>query len=130
MPPKRPRTKTGRPRSRKGVKLKPTELGPAELRLPDPPAELQALARQVEEDGGAVLAAYREPLGGHAPLFTALPVAKVGPTPLQRDASDAPVPKLTPAKGKNPRYLDPILAAPEGGLYPTRHGGPQRPPAQ
>src|SRR5437868_1023699 len=56
MPQKRPRTKTGRPRARKGVKLKPTELGPGQLRIDDPPAELQALARQVEEDGGAVLA--------------------------------------------------------------------------
>src|SRR5256885_16954574 len=112
--PKRPRTKTGRPRARKGVKLKPTELGPGQLRLPDPPAELQALARQVEEDGGAVLAAYREPLGGHALLFTALPVDKVEPTPLPRDVSDAPLLELTPAMDKTRRYLDPIIPGPEG----------------
>src|SRR5712691_391204 len=91
MPRKRPATKSGRPRARKGVKLKPTELLPGQLRLTDPPAELQALARQVEDDGGAVLAAYREPLGGHALLFTALPVDKVEPTPFQRDVSDAHV---------------------------------------
>src|SRR6266446_1101565 len=59
MPRQRPQTKTGRPRARKGVKLKPTELGPGQLRLAEPPAELQALARQVE-DG-----AYRTPNGGH-----------------------------------------------------------------
>jgi len=123
MPPKRPRTKTGRPRSRKGVKLKPTGLGPAELRLPDPPAELQALARQVEEDGGAVLAAYREPLGGHALLFTALPVDKVEPTPFQRDVSDAHVLKLTRAMDKTRRYLDPIIAVREDGMYRTPNGG-------
>src|SRR5258706_13733659 len=108
MPPKRPRTKTGRPRSRKGVKLKPTELGPAELRLPDPPAELQALARQVEEDGGAVLAAYREPLGGPALLFTPLPPGKVEPTPFPRGRFDAPVLQLTRAKDKNPPDTDPV----------------------
>ncbi len=123
MPPKRPRTKSGRPRSRKGVKLKPTELGPAELRLPNPPAELQALARQVEEDGGAVLAAYREPLGGHALLFTALPVDKVEPTPFQRDVSDAHVLKLTRAMDKTRRYLDPIIAVREDGMYRTPNGG-------
>src|SRR5216683_501604 len=110
MPRQRPQTKTGRPRARKGVKLKPTELGPGQLRLAEPPAELQALARQVEDDGGAVLAAYREPLGGHALLFTALPVDKVEPTPFQRDVSDAHVLKLTRAMDKTRRYLDPILA--------------------
>src|SRR5438132_44659 len=123
MPPKRPKTGTGRPRARKGVKLKPTELGPRQLRLDDPPAELQALARQVEEDGGAVLAAYREPLGGHALLFTALPVDKVEPTPFQRDVSDAHVLKLTRAMDKTRRYLDPIIAVREDGTYRTPNGG-------
>jgi len=123
MPPKRPKTGTGRPRARKGVKLKPTELGPGQLLLTDPPAELQALARQVEEDGGAVLAAYREPLGGHALLFTALPVDKVEPTPFQRDVSDAHVLKLTRAMDKTRRYLDPIIAVREGGGYRTPNGG-------
>lgn len=31
--------------------------------LAEPPVEVQALARKVEEDGGAVLSTYREPLG-------------------------------------------------------------------
>src|SRR5437899_11991611 len=121
--PKRPKTKTGRPRARKGVKLKPTELGPGQLRLTDPPEELQALARQVEEDGGAVLAAYREPLGGHALLFAALPVDKVEPTPFQRDVSDAHVLKLTRAMDKTRRYLDPIIAVREPEGFRTPNGG-------
>ena len=58
-PKKRPVTKSGRPRARKGVKLKPTELGPRELLLAERPPELAALADAVEADGGAVLAAYR-----------------------------------------------------------------------
>src|SRR5712672_3387515 len=123
MPPKRPRTKSGRPRSRKGVKLKPTGLGPRQLRIEDPPAELRALARQVEADGGAVLAAYREPLGGNALLFCALPVDKVEPTPFQRDVSDAHVLKLTRAMDKTRRYLDPIVAVREDGRYHTPNGG-------
>src|SRR5690349_14585624 len=48
---KRPATRSGKPRARKGVKLKPTELAPAQLKLPEMPAELQALAQQVEADG-------------------------------------------------------------------------------
>ena len=57
---------SGTPRRRKGVKLRPTELGATELALATPPAELEELAAAVRADGGAVLAIYREPLGGHA----------------------------------------------------------------
>jgi len=120
---KRPLTKTGRPRARKGVKLKPTELGPAELALAERPPELDALAKGVEADGGAVLAAYREPLGGHALLFAALPIEKVDRTPFQRDVSDAHVRKLTLAMDKTKRYLDPIIAVREGDRYLTPNGG-------
>src|SRR5512138_2632700 len=102
---KRPVTKSGRPRARKGVKLEPTELGPRELALTERPAELAALADAVEADGGAVLAAYREPLGGHALLFTALPVEKVERTAFQRDVSDPHVRRLTQAMDKTKRYL-------------------------
>ncbi len=120
---KRPVTKSGRPRKRKGVKLEPTELTPPQLVLGERPAEVDALARQVEADGGAVLAAYREPLGGHPLLFVALPVDKVERTPFQRDVSDAHVRKLTLAMDKTKRYLDPIIAVREGDGYMTPNGG-------
>src|SRR5713101_8480913 len=123
MPRQRPQTKTGRPRARKGVKLKPTELGPGELRFAEVPPELQALSQQIEADGGSVLAAYREPLGGHALLFTALPVDKVEPTPFQRDVSDAHVLKLTRAMDKTRRYLDPIIVVREQDGFRTPNGG-------
>jgi ParB family chromosome partitioning protein len=105
------------------VKLEPTELLPAQLALPDRPPEVDALARQVEADGGAVLAAYREPLGGHPLLFVALPVEKVERTPFQRDVSDAHVRRLTVAMDKTKRYLDPIVAIREGEGYLTPNGG-------
>jgi ParB family chromosome partitioning protein len=120
---KRPVTKSGRPRARKGVKLQPTDLTPSQLALADRPPEVAALAAQVEADGGAVLAAYREPLGGHALLFVALPVEKVDRTPFQRDVSDAHVRKLTLAMDKTKRYLDPIVAIREGDRYLTPNGG-------
>ena len=120
---KRPATKTGRPRKRRGVKLQPTTLGPADLRLSDPPPPVAELARAIEADGGAVLAAYREPLGGHALLFAALPVDKVERTSFQRDVSDAHVRKLTLAMDKTRRYLDPIVAVREGDRYLTPNGG-------
>jgi ParB family transcriptional regulator, chromosome partitioning protein len=120
---KRPVTKSGRPRARKGVKLEPTQLRPAELALGERPPELEALAKAVESDGGAVLATYREPLGGHPLLFAALPVEKVRRTPFQRDVSDAHVRKLTLAMDKTKRYLDPIIAVREGDGYMTPNGG-------
>src|SRR5512137_2705097 len=124
MPAKsRPATKSGRPRKRRGVKLQPTSLGAADLRLADPPPALAELVRAVEADGGAVLAAYREPLGGHAILFAALPVDKVERTSFQRDVSDAHVRKLTVAMDKTRRYLDPIIAVRDGDRYLTPNGG-------
>jgi ParB family transcriptional regulator, chromosome partitioning protein len=121
---KRPVTKTGRPRKRKGVKLEPAQLAPGDLRVVDPPAELAALMREVEADGGAVLAAYREPLGGNALLFAALPIEKVERTAFQRDVSDAHVRKLTLAMDKTRRYLDPVIAVRgDGGRYLTPNGG-------
>ena len=122
-PKKRPATKTGRPRARKGVKLRPTELTPPQLALAERPPALAALAAAVEADGGAVLAAYREPLGGHALLFVALPVDRVDRTPFQRDVSDAHVRRLTLAMDKTRRYLDPIIVVRDQGRYLTPNGG-------
>src|SRR2546423_9264694 len=127
---KRPVTKSGKPRSRKGVKLKPTELLPAQLRLTEIPEGLRELAAYVEAEGGSVLAAYREPLGGNALLFSALPVDKVEPTVFQRDVSDAHVLKLTRAMDKTRRYLDPIIAVREEAGFRTPNGGPRRPPVK
>jgi ParB family chromosome partitioning protein len=121
---KRPPTKSGTPRARKGVKLKPTQLTARDLRLDDPPPEVTALAAAVDADGGSVLAIYREPLGGHALLLTALPVDKVERTPFQRDVSDPHVRRLTIAMDKTRRYLDPIIVTREpDGRYLTPNGG-------
>ncbi len=105
------------------MKLKPTELTAPDLELAEPPPEIAELARAIEGDGGAVLAAYREPLGGHALLFAALPIEKVERTPYQRDVSDAHVRRLTLAMDKTKRYLDPVIAVREGDHYLTPNGG-------
>ena len=104
---------SGSPRRRRGVKLKPTDLGATDLAVTEPPPELTELVAAVQADGGAVLATYREPLGGHTLLLTALPIDKVAPTPFQRDISDAHVRRLTVAMDKTKRFLDPIIAVRE-----------------
>jgi ParB family chromosome partitioning protein len=118
----RPKTKTGRPRARKGVKLKPTELLAGELLVASLDGETQKLVDEVQRDGGQVLAAYKEPLGGHVQLFAALPIERVEPTPYQRDVSDAHVRKLTLAMDRTRRYLDPIIAVRSDGKYWTPNG--------
>ncbi len=127
--PKRTKKASGTPRRRRGVKLRPTELRATELALPEVPPELRELADSVREDGGAVLACYREPLGGHNLMMVALPIEKVAPTPFQRDISDAHVRRLTQAMDKTKRFLDPIIAVREpeqaaapGATYWTPNG--------
>ena len=83
-----------------------------------PPSSVDELSRAIEEDGGSVLATYRDPLGGHWQLLAALPVDRVEPTPFQRDLSDAHVGKVVRAIDKLGRYLDPIIAVPaDDGKY-------------
>src|SRR5438270_10658643 len=121
----RPKTKTGRPRARKGVKLKPTELTATELAVDTVDGldgKAQALAAQVAADGGRVLAAYKEPLGGHVQLFSALPIDLVEPTPYQRDVSDAHVRRLTLAMDRTRRYLGPVIAVCMSGKCLTPNG--------
>ena len=111
-------------RKRRGIALKPTALTAPELALPEVEGDLLALAEQVRADGGAVLGAYREPLGGHSLLFVALPVEKIEPTPYQREVSDAHVRRLTVAMDKTKRFLDPIIVVrdDESGGYLTPNG--------
>jgi ParB family chromosome partitioning protein len=115
---KKPGTK-----KRRGVKVEPKELAPSDVPLVELEGDVAVLAAAVKSDGGAVIGAYRDPLGGHALLMVSLPVEKVGPTPFQRDVSDAHVRKLTHAMDKTKRFLDPIIVVREDeGRYLTPNG--------
>jgi ParB family chromosome partitioning protein len=122
MAKKRAKKAAARPgtRRRRGVTLRPVELHATDLVLES--GELEELGRAVRDDGGAVLARYREPLGGHALLLVALPIDKVEPTPFQRDVSDAHVRKLTRAMDKTRRFLDPVILTRKGERYQTPNG--------
>jgi ParB family chromosome partitioning protein len=87
------------------------------------PSSVQTLARTIEDDGGAVLATYRDPLGSHWQLLASLPLDRVEPTPFQRDLSEAHVGRLAAAIDKLDRYLDPVVAVPAGsGKYWSPNG--------
>ena len=115
----RKRKPSGTRRRRRGVTLRPTDLSPGQLAVGDLPPDVRSLADAVGEDGGAVLAAYREPLGGHVLLLCALPIDRVAPTPFQRDVSDAHVRRLTHAMDKTKRFLDPVIAVRETRVATT-----------
>src|SRR6185295_4278464 len=88
-----------------------------------PPASVEALGRTIEDDGSSVLATYRDPLGSHWQLLTALPIDIVEPTPFQRDLSEAHVGRVANAIDKLDRYLDPVIAVPAGdGKYWSPNG--------
>src|SRR5512134_1937611 len=89
--------------------------------------EAQALASQVERDGGHVLAVYQEPVGDHWQIFCLLPRDKVEASPYQRDISPTHVKRLTEAVKKLDRFVDPIVAvSPRPGVYWTPNGNHRR----
>jgi ParB family transcriptional regulator, chromosome partitioning protein len=92
---------------------------PEECRLDASSSEVAAISRRIEQEGGVVLGAYREPLGGNPVLFASLPIGKVEPTPFQRDLSEAHHKKLAGVLDKTGLFLDPLIAitAPKEGFW-------------
>ena len=73
---------------------------------------LAPVIRTVEQEGGAVLACYRDPLGGHPLMAAILPIDRVQPTPFQRDLSEAHHKRLAGVIEKTGRFLDPVIVVP------------------
>ena len=93
----------------------------------EPPKAVLALAGQVEEDGGAVLAIYREPVGQAWQIFALLPLEQVQPTPYQRDLSPTHAKRLREVIKKLDRFIDPIVAVRHGPAeYWTPNGNHRR----
>jgi ParB family chromosome partitioning protein len=111
---------------RKRVKRSPRKaaarsrgIEPQDTRLEPSASEVAEVTRRVEQEGGVVLGAYRDPLGGNPILFASLPIEKVEPTPFQRDLSEAHHKKLAGVIDKTGLFLDPVIAitAPDKGFW-------------
>jgi ParB family chromosome partitioning protein len=101
LPPRKPATR------RKKVAALSKGLSASETAVAS--ADLDALARVVEKDEGAVLARYLDPVGGRPLLLVSLPIDRVAPTPYQRDPSDPHVKRLMGVIEKLGIFLDPII---------------------
>ncbi|MBI3185238.1 MAG: ParB N-terminal domain-containing protein [Myxococcales bacterium] len=121
MPPRKASAE-GKPRKPRRKKVEPLTRGLDALSMSEAPEEGRRLAEQIRSDGGSPLAAYREPLGGHAVVLASLPLEKVGPTPYQRDQSEAHVKRLADAIERVDRYLDPVIAVRHDGGYWSPNG--------
>jgi ParB family chromosome partitioning protein len=85
-------------------------------------ADLGPLVTAVEQDAGAVLARYSDPVGGTPLLLVSLPIDRVEPTPYQRDPSDAHVKRLMAVIEKIGIFLDPIIVVRQDDGYWTPNG--------
>jgi len=115
--------KPAAPRKKK-TKAEPGSVGLTadEVATGSPPDSVGKLRGLIEDAGGHVLASYREPFGGHWVALAALPLDKVQPTPYQRELSKAHAERLAGVIPKVGRFLDPVIAVPDNGIFISPNG--------
>lgn len=113
----------GRRKKQRAAEPKSRGLTPGQLAGASPPGAVTALSDAIAADGGVVLGAYRDPLGGHWQVLAGLPIDRVEPTPFQRDLSETHATRLAEAIEKLGRFLDPVVAVrTEEGRYWVPNG--------
>ncbi len=85
-------------------------------------AGLATLVARVEQQGGAVLAAYRDPFAGEPLVLASLPLKQVEATPFQRDLSRTHAERLVEAIGAAGLFLDPVIAVPSADGFWSPNG--------
>ncbi|HEX5091525.1 MAG TPA: ParB N-terminal domain-containing protein, partial [Burkholderiales bacterium] len=109
------------PAKRRAKKAKAATRGllPAECRLDMLSGDAEQVRERVVKEGGEIIGAYKDPLGGGAVLACILPIMSVEPTPFQRDLSDTHHRKLADVIDKTGIFLDPIICvtAPDHGFW-------------
>ncbi|HEY1315105.1 MAG TPA: ParB N-terminal domain-containing protein, partial [Steroidobacteraceae bacterium] len=72
-------------------------------------ADIADLAALIRKAGGALIGAYRDPLGGRPLLLASLPLNAVQPTPFQRDLSPTHAKRLATKIDETAAFLDPLI---------------------
>src|SRR6516165_9313638 len=108
-------------RKKPSRKAKPKTKGfeAADCRLDVAASEIRDVVNRVEKDGGSIVGAWRDPLGGSPLVIAVLPIDSIEPTPFQRDLSEAHHKKLAAVIEKTGTFLDPVISvpAPRGGFW-------------
>ncbi|MEO6777009.1 MAG: chromosome partitioning protein ParB [Kofleriaceae bacterium] len=122
--PAKKKEKTASPPRKTKVKAEPGSVGLTadEVVEGTKSRDMTGLEAQITAAGGHVLAAYREPLGGHWVALAVLPIEKVKPTPYQRELSKAHADKLATVIPKVGRFLDPVIAVADGDGFISPNG--------
>jgi len=84
-------------------------LDAAEVAIGMDSAEIAEVVALVRAAGGALIGAYREPLGGRPLLLASLPLNAVQPTPFQRDLSPTHAKRLASKIDETAAFLDPLI---------------------
>jgi ParB family chromosome partitioning protein len=114
--PKRARGKLAPGRKARG-------LDAAEVAIAMDHADVADVVALVRGAGGALIGAYREPLGGRPLVLASLPLSAVQPTPFQRDLSPAHTKRLAFKIDESAVFLDPLIVVRgEDGRFWTPNG--------
>src|SRR6202042_2134796 len=84
-------------------------LDAAQVAIPMDSAEIAEVVALVRNAGGALIGAYREPLGGRPLVLASLPLHAVQPTPFQRDLSPTHAKRLATKIDETAAFLDPLI---------------------
>jgi ParB family transcriptional regulator, chromosome partitioning protein len=112
------KSRTTRARKAPARKRAPGKLAPrksargldaAEVAIGMDRAEIADVVALVRSAGGALIGAYREPLGGRPLLLASLPLNAVQPTPFQRDLSPTHAKRLALKIDETAAFLDPLI---------------------
>lgn len=109
MPNRKKRTPPKRGRGQLAPRSQPRGLEVTDIAITPESAEVAALADLIRGAGGAVLGAYRDPLGGKPLLLASLSIKSILPTPFQRDLSPTHVKRLAVKIEEAAAFLDPLV---------------------
>lgn len=112
------KSKTARPRKSAAAKRARGKLAPggrargldaADVAIAMDGAEIADVVALVRQAGGALIGAYRDPLGGRPLVLASLPLNAVQPTPFQRDLSPTHAKRLAAKIDETAAFLDPLI---------------------
>src|SRR6202795_4902661 len=102
-------TTTKRARGKLAPAARARGLDAADIAIAMDSAEVADVVALVRGAGGALIGAYRDPLGGRPLVLASLPLNAVQPTPFQRDLSPTHAKRLAVKIDETAAFLDPLI---------------------